>query len=794
MRIDKVSCEQFAGVRDLNVEFSDGVNVVYGRNEAGKSTLVDLISRTFFQSARIDRRRDKDFSDTYFPSAAKGAAAGDFIDGTVEFSSGGETYRLKKEWGAEPRSSLSAPGGAIRDQERINEVLRGVLQYGEGVYTDLLFSSQRIAAPALRALLDTSVKSDARRDIADAVSTAFAESGGVSMDAIAQAIDAKIADIEGKHWDDALGAPQRKAGRWSRDLGSILKAYYDVEDARGKLAQISALEEAASAASAQYAHADAASREAEARFERFNAYAGSLAARSELLKRAERLGADIERCNAALEAWPKLAAELDAASRLAHERSDAALGAKYAAVKAASDTLDAIEAKCSASPGPEPDELSAAAEAQRRVSALENRLCGMNLRAALSLFGGHSASLRSLRTGEELDISRGDVEINEAVVLSVPGVMELRLAPANVDVAAVSAELEEQRAVVSAIFEKYGVTSIAALTAMSREAEALRAKAEAAQNRLELLLGGETLEALRTKAQALPDGMRALGDIDADITRLCGAMDIDKFIASREARCAAYVSEYGSVDALKARCFDAYREIDSVKASLSATQDVPEEYLTVSEPMRALERLQNAAREQRAGREAALAARSAAESRLEGYRESIDGDPTAELEAAQRVLDEQKALLAHWKHIREVFISQREALSSSPMRDVAERFGHYLDLISAGRDRSELPDADKLELGIYSARRRLDYGKLSEGTKDTVSLAFRLAVLDHLFPEGGGVIVLDDPCTDMDEERTRLSCKLIRDCAERHQVIFLTCREEYADMLGGKLIRFDAAV
>ena len=26
-------------------------------------------------------------------------------------------------------------------------------------------------------------------------------------------------------------------------------------------------------------------------------------------------------------------------------------------------------------------------------------------------------------------------------------------------------------------------------------------------------------------------------------------------------------------------------------------------------------------------------------------------------------------------------------------------------------------------------------------------------------------------------------CELIRECAQRHQVIFLTCKEEYADML-----------
>ena len=185
MRITNISCTQFAGVRDRNISLADGINVICGKNESGKSTVVNLLSRTLFQNANLDRRSDKDFYDLYFPGAKRGSnITGDFADGKITFETENGTYILSKEWGSEARSTLSTPDGVVRDQSSINEILKEILLYGEGVYSDMLLSSQKNTDDSLKAILDASKKTDAKQEITDAVSQAFAESDGISVDAI----------------------------------------------------------------------------------------------------------------------------------------------------------------------------------------------------------------------------------------------------------------------------------------------------------------------------------------------------------------------------------------------------------------------------------------------------------------------------------------------------------------------------------------------------------------------------------------------------------------------------------
>lgn len=791
MRIKNISCTQFAGVRDRNISFTDGINVIYGKNESGKSTLVNLISRTLFQNAKLDRRSNKEFFELYFPASKKdGGIAGDFVDGKITFETENGIYTLSKEWGTDARCTLTTPDGVIRDQSKIADILKEALLYGEGVYSDMLLSSQRNTDVSLQTILDASKKTDAKKEISNAVSQAFAESDGIPVDAIEQAIQTKIDEIAGKHWDFDREAPARKAGRWSNGLGEILKAYYLLEDAREALEEISRLEREADRAASAYTDRDVAARTAEDAYNRFNTFASRLAVQSERKKAIERIDKELLRITEVLSNWPRLNEKLERAKELQTEKVNRNIIDVWNLVKEIRAEISDEDLKTADMPYPDADEFAVIKKTQREITSQENKLCGMNLNAVIRMFGENAVEVTSLRTGEAVDISGGLATITEAVRIEVPGVMEMQLIPADVDIVYIKQHIAGSKQMIADIFAKYKVETLEELEEYAQKIEDAKTKIENVSTRLSRILVNMSITQLEELYRQVGPVNRSKKEIDADIFAICGSADVATFITKTETVVDGYAAEYGSVNDLKAKAFDLEAELKKVKASVSGTEDIPDEYLAITDPDAHLESLRNHLKFKQELRESALTEKTSTASRLDTYKDAHPEACQETVDKTKRNFEEVQSLLNHWLHIQEVFKEQKENIHDNPMQDIADRFTHYLGIISGGKVSSEFPEADKLNMNIYSENNLLDYGKLSEGTKETVSLAFRLAVLDHLFPEGGGVIVFDDPFTDMDADRTAQSCRLIKECATRHQVIFLTCNENYLRILEGNHILF----
>ena len=61
MKIQKLHINAFGNIKNKDIELSDGINVIYGKNEAGKSTLLKFIVDMLYGISK--NKRGKDFSD-----------------------------------------------------------------------------------------------------------------------------------------------------------------------------------------------------------------------------------------------------------------------------------------------------------------------------------------------------------------------------------------------------------------------------------------------------------------------------------------------------------------------------------------------------------------------------------------------------------------------------------------------------------------------------------------------------------------------------------------------------------
>lgn len=788
MRIKEVSCQQFAGVRDRRIALEPGINVVYGANESGKSTMVNLISGTLFQNVKLSNRdaKDKAFRARFFPSAKRGKTAiGDTIDGKIVLEAKGETYTLTKEWGEDPRCTLSTSDGLIRKQDSIDALLKEVLGYGEGVYTELLLSPQSDAGKALETILNNAAKSDAKVEILDMLSQAFAESDGISADSIGEAINKKIDSLAGKHWDESRDVPDRKVGgRWSRDVGSVMAAYYALEDARNQRDELVEKENAAVEAEKEYQQQDSRYLQAKEELEAFQKVANLLILREARMDKLASLRSRAKKLNEDLESWPKAETALARSRNLQRETRQREDLDQYQAVMAILQELEEIDRSLLEKPCPSDAEIRSVQSNQRKITTLENKLCGMNLTADLELFDGHSVEIRSIRTGELLQMESGKAALTEAVTITIPGVMNMVLAPANVNVAETEENIRNLTESNEEVFRRYGVESPESLQEYAANYQEIQRRVEAIQRRAEEKLAGRTLEELKA---GIVETVRTKAEIAEDVATLCGRTRLDVFVALQEEKLENLQKEYGNIPALNGQKQNLEDEIAQLQEQ--DEEEIPEEYLSVQNPEQYLEELKNELEGSQTSREKALTAKNKAETEWESAQEAMTEDLQQQVQEALRRFDEEKNLLHHWRHIQSVFEAEKDSIQTNPTAALAESFARYLNLISEGSICGELPEQGKLDLAVYSKERLMDFEKLSEGTKDTVSLAYRLAVLDQLFPEGGGILVLDDSFTDMDAQRTAQSVKLVKECAKRHQVIFLTCKEDLAQQLEGNLIR-----
>ena len=724
------------------------------------------------------------------PSDSKG----DVVDGTLVFATDDGLYTLQKKWGASEMCELeSSNDGIIANEKKIREIIDGELVYKRGLYDDVVFASQKSQANVVEHILNKlDKKALVKQDLVSIIaSEGMSSTEGIAPEEIEKIIQEKIDALSG-HWDFVNDGPDKKRGienKWVQGVGAILEAYYTKAELEGTLQKSELAEKAIDNDNNKINEAkekleNYKNEEKEyARYEvALATYNSNMKLKDEYLKARNKISADLKE-------YPQLLKDYEEALHLKTLAKAQTIISQYKEIQEAKDSLDEAKKTIEGKTDITAEDDKKLVDLESDINSLQAQLSNLNLVANIKKLGNTDIQVKSVATGKDVDISAGEFDINETVEITVPGVMSMTIAAKGVDVENVKRQLDENNKEREVLLSKCKVKDLDELRTKREEYTEAYHNLSVAQKDYDNLIEGIDLDKLDEDYEHHKEKSSELEGLDKKIKELCGSESIDSYEAMLKQKCNSIEGEYDAeapVDCMKKKLEEAEDKLAEIDSQQGDVENIPKKYRDIEDAKVYKETLNSNIEDATNQIEEAKEALIEHEKELgdvapEDLRTQID-DATIEF---QKLKDD----CERWNHILAVLKATRENMAGeSTMSDVQDRFAEYLSVITDGRINLKSMD-ENMDVNIQSGNNHMTYEILSEGTKDTIALAFRLAILEHLFPNGGGLVVFDDPFTEMDENRTEQACKLVQKFADAgNQVIFVTCDNKYKNMLSGNIV------
>ncbi|MFW5741698.1 MAG: AAA family ATPase [Spirochaetota bacterium] len=819
MRLTAAYVRVFAALRDLRTGFDEGLNVVVGENEAGKSTLFSAIRHTLLTPTKQSRTQLEKLLGRYFPRPD-----GTVVECTLELDADGD-LRVVRRWGGEPATTLTTPDGAEISGPDADVRLAEALPVRSGTFATLFLVDQAQLDATLR-LIDRDVES--RDEIAALLRRTHSETGGVSVEAFRRGLEARMNGMLGR-WDRDRNRPEGGRGidrPWERGVGELLAAWYALQRARAELEETRRAEEALEEATAELDDHAERLRACERFLEHHREAYESLGEHARLEQEIETVSGHVADLRIAVRRWPVVEQDLARAresvaavekqARAARERLDRAAEERERserrsqwrrAQEAAREAEEARQRTRAISPV-DRQMLAQLREVERERGKLEAKLSVGELRATIA--AKDPTSVRATSDGDQprsIDLAAGeeaDARAHRRIrVESEAWAIDVEAGEESFE--ELQRRLDEANRRRAALTDAIGAQTVEEATARVGQREAAQRELEQAERRLQQTLGEVPFETLREEFEgpaagegAAPTG-RVRGDgaagetasdengaVDerqaaseaADAGERLGAAQAEA--RSLEAERRALAERYGTQDALEDRLAQARHRLTELEEQRASVGELPEGFASV-ESFLASYRENEAHRETLRGdhhdarvRQAELLARLP-ERTTEEVQQVVD--------EAERVFDRARRRAAALERLDAAVEATIAEQQDDPFAAYTERVAYYLALASEDSYRAvaaedplvpqRLARVDGPELG---------YELLSQGTRDTVALAVRLALAETALDDGEAPLLLDDPLVDMDPRRRAAAAKAITEYAARHQVVLFTCHPDHADL------------
>lgn len=176
--------------------------------------------------------------------------------------------------------------------------------------------------------------------------------------------------------------------------------------------------------------------------------------------------------------------------------------------------------------------------------------------------------------------------------------------------------------------------------------------------------------------------------------------------------------------------------------------------------------------------EARKAAKGQYAKQLEDLQEQLDLLDEKETELKEMQLAQEKDI--HKYNLLKVtqnFLQQaKEQLTARYMEPIAEAFGKYYGILTGEKEKNWMIDAN-INIRIREQGEMREPHWFSAGYQDLIGVCMRLALVDAMYQEEKPFLMLDDPFVNLDQDKVAAGNTLLNEVAEEYQVIYFTCHD-----------------
>jgi DNA repair exonuclease SbcCD ATPase subunit len=648
------------------------------------------------------------------------------------------------------------------------------------------------------------------KDNINRIPTLEGQGGGLDGDMPAQDLLASLQSLMTEYkllWDFNVQGPKENRGiqnPWLRGLGTIIKAYYEAEAVRSEFNKLKELEIALDHNSNLLKNNSAELRGRKVTIDSMKLQQQNVLRYQELSNQKNTLDGQLAAMKIVMNEWPtKLAAQpmlekniaaikeriakLELESKNAQKRNEgASILEKYKQLTDILATVEEIKDRLSTNGNIEPADVKQVNEHREAIAQSNLELKAQKLEA--EVFSKADVTIQTaqgITPPENITLSAGEtkkIDASGRVSFEFNGVkISVKSALKSVDEIVNNIELNEKA--IESILDKYGLKAIVEFDQIIHKNKSDNDLLNECRQNYSAIIkeSKKSFDQIKEQAEellAIPS-TRSLDDIQTAFRAESSASsEATVEFNSNKDQIDLWVNTYTDFGNLSVSYANSNASFNTLTSEIAAIPALPEGFENAADYIKELNKLVEIQDVQgEANNQLSINL-----TRIQTQLDNFDTDALsleAELESLQekfeRKLQEYKALELAERKLKEII----EQNPHNPFADFEVETANIFASLTGNRY-TEILREGEAPVAVRRNNKEIPTELLSGGTAASLGLAVRLAYAKLYLKDLDGFFVLDDPFTEMDEERRLLATETLTQFASEKQTFYFTCHPVHA--------------